>query len=95
MPRKKQITPLAKVMTYQIKQDVMNAIECIQKREPGLNTIHKVIDYCILNHDRLVELLRKEESEALKLHRSKIAIETELTKLAQFQSFLQKHTKIS
>ena len=95
MPRKKHITPIAKVMSYQIKQDVMNAIKCIHQREPGLNTIHKVIDYCILNHDRIVELLRKEEADALKVHRSKMTIEAELTKLAQFNHFVKKYTKTS
>jgi hypothetical protein len=95
MPKKGQLTKLAKVMSYQIKEDVLNALQALMQREHGLNTMHKAIDYCILNHDKLVELLRKEEADALRLHRSKTTIEAELTKLAQFNDFLKKHTKTS
>jgi hypothetical protein len=95
MPRKKKITLPAKVMSYHVKQDVLNAIECIMKREPQLNTIHKVIDRCIIQYLLLCESINKSTDQLIMVTREKKAIEYELSKLVQFLDYLKKHTKTS
>lgn len=61
----------AKVMTYQIKKDVLNAIELLMKREPSLNTMHKAIDYCIIHHFPIIECLSKTEEKYIALEQDR------------------------
>lgn len=77
---------------YNMQPEIQVQLDLIMK-SCSINTTTKAINYCVMQHLRLVEALRKEESEANKIYREKMAIENEMSKLVQFLDYLQKHTK--
>lgn len=81
-----------KNINYNMTAEIYDALESIM-REHDIATMTGAINYCVTNHKPLVEALRKEESDTLKLHRAKIAMEAQITKFAQFQEYVRKNTK--
>jgi butyrate kinase len=94
MPRKKDQNSSQKVrvMTYTMQPEVVEALEEIIKLE-GHSTIHKAINACILQRQKMREASDELEKQLISVQNSKLSIEIQLTKLAQFQAFLAKHTK--
>lgn len=94
MPIKKypNASQKGRVMTYTMQPEVVEALEKIIKLE-GHSTMHKAINACILQRQKMREASDDLENKLRSVQNSKESIESHLTKLSQFNEFLSKHTK--